>query len=179
LVEFWRWSVSDLVSNATRGVLAEFLVAKALGIPTEQIRSEWSAHDLTTPDDRLKIEVKSAAYVQSWVQTKLSRICFNVRAARPWNRETRFDGGDRRRCADIYVFALLAEQNKALIDPLNLSQWKFYALATSVLDRRERSQHSITLRSLEKLTGAVGFSALRDAVEAAVRSGGAAVRTGH
>ena len=34
LLDFWRWSVSDLVSNATRGIFAEFLVAKALGINT-------------------------------------------------------------------------------------------------------------------------------------------------
>ena len=29
---FWQWAVSDLVSNTARGVLAEFLVARALGI---------------------------------------------------------------------------------------------------------------------------------------------------
>ena len=29
LLDFWRWSVSDILSNATRGILAEFIVAKA------------------------------------------------------------------------------------------------------------------------------------------------------
>ena len=33
LKEFWRWYSSDLVSNATRGILAEYLVAVALGCP--------------------------------------------------------------------------------------------------------------------------------------------------
>ncbi len=32
LLDFWAWSVSDLVSNATRGRLAEFIVAHALDI---------------------------------------------------------------------------------------------------------------------------------------------------
>ena len=32
LVDYWRWSASDLVSNAQRGTLAEFLVAHALGV---------------------------------------------------------------------------------------------------------------------------------------------------
>ena len=32
VIDFWKWSVSDLVSNATRGRLAEFIVAKALKI---------------------------------------------------------------------------------------------------------------------------------------------------
>lgn len=31
LLDFWQWSVSDLVSNATRGRFAEFIVATALG----------------------------------------------------------------------------------------------------------------------------------------------------
>ena len=31
LQEFWQWSGSDLISNSQRGILAEFLVAIALG----------------------------------------------------------------------------------------------------------------------------------------------------
>ena len=31
LIDFWRWSISDLVDNTTRGALAEFIVACALG----------------------------------------------------------------------------------------------------------------------------------------------------
>ena len=45
LIDFWRWSVSDLVSNATRGRLAEFIVASALDI-TDGVRNEWDAFDL-------------------------------------------------------------------------------------------------------------------------------------
>jgi len=37
------------------------------------------------------------------------------------------------------------------VDPLNIDQWHFYVLPTAVLDARKRSQHSITLKSLEKL----------------------------
>lgn len=35
LLSFWQWSTSDLVSNATRGVLAEYIVARALGLETK------------------------------------------------------------------------------------------------------------------------------------------------
>lgn len=45
LTEFWRWSCSDLVSNATRGVLA----AHALGV-ADRVREEWAAYDLTAAD---------------------------------------------------------------------------------------------------------------------------------
>lgn len=30
LIDFWQWSVSDLVSNATRGRFAEFITLKSL-----------------------------------------------------------------------------------------------------------------------------------------------------
>jgi hypothetical protein len=45
LLSFWQWSASDVVSNATRGVLAEYLVAQALGIADGGVREEWAAYD--------------------------------------------------------------------------------------------------------------------------------------
>jgi hypothetical protein len=59
---FWRWSSSDLVSNALRGVLAEYLVACDIGV-ADGTRMEWDAYDLKTPGG-VKVEVKSAAYLQ-------------------------------------------------------------------------------------------------------------------
>ncbi len=93
LLDFWRWSASDLISNATRGVLAEFLIATALSIPLDCVRDEWGAYDLTTPTG-IKIEVKSAAYIQSWEQRKLSTILqpFCLEFRRRW------PGALRRMC---------------------------------------------------------------------------------
>jgi len=31
VLDFWRWSASDLISNTTRGILAEYIVARACG----------------------------------------------------------------------------------------------------------------------------------------------------
>lgn len=31
VADFWGWSVSDLVSNASRGILAEYIVGRAVG----------------------------------------------------------------------------------------------------------------------------------------------------
>jgi hypothetical protein len=59
LLSFWRWSASDIVSNATRGILAEYLVARAVGA-AKGVREEWAAYDLLCPDGTT-IEVKSAA----------------------------------------------------------------------------------------------------------------------
>ena len=163
LQDFWAWSVSDLVSNATRGRLAEYLVARALGVPTSGVRNEWAAHDLTAPTG-LKIEVKSAAYLQAWHQRHLSSIVFSIRPARAWDPTTNEQSPHQTREADVYVFALLAHRDKPTLDPMNTAQWRFYAVATRVLNARQRSQHSITLRSLEALAPAVPFASLATAV---------------
>lgn len=168
--DFWRWSVSDLISNATRGRLAEFIVANALSISTEDVRDEWGAYDLLTPEG-IKIEVKSAAYLQSWYQIKQSLISFRTPRTRAWNAETNRQEQDARRQAHVYVFALLGHRVKATLDPLDVDQWQFYVLPTWVLDARTRSQHSITLRTLETLSaGSVTYHHLRSKVLEAYES---------
>lgn len=151
LQDFWRWSASDILSNATRGILAEYLVARALGILVEEgVRDEWAAYDLTTPEG-FKVEVKSAAYLQSWYQDRLSRISFLVAKTRTWDPATNLLDSVPARKADVYVLALLHHQDKATVNPMDVEQWCFYVLPTSLLDSRTRSQHSITLPTLEQL----------------------------
>ncbi len=149
--DFWTWSASDLVSNVMRGHLAEFIVAKAISA-TEVVRNEWATYDLTTPD-KTKVEVKSAAYLQSWSQDDYSIIQFNVEPAKELDMEKGGYRGTPSRHADVYVFALLAHKDKLTVDPLNVTQWEFYVLPTAVLNERTRSQHSITLKTLEGLSG--------------------------
>lgn len=169
LLTFWQWSSSDLLSNSMRGVLAEYLVSRALRPDGQGVREEWASHDLTT-EDGIKVEVKSAGYLQSWHQEQLSRISFVVPKTRPWDPSTNGLGDVPARQADVYVFALLAHRDKATVDPMDVGQWTFFVLPTSVLDGRTRSQHSITLPTLAGLCGkAVSFSGLRDAVVEATR----------
>ena len=66
--EFWSWAYSDLLNNTLRGVLAEFLVKKSFSFlppPRGILRTDWTPYDLASPSGR-RIEVKSAAYLQSW-----------------------------------------------------------------------------------------------------------------
>lgn len=164
LRSFWQWSASDLVSNALRGVLAEYLVAQALGEANDGIQEEWAPYDLRTPEG-ITIEVKSAAEIQSWHQERLSTISFLCPKTRAWPPQTGLYEEGPRRQARVYVFALLAHQNQATLDPLNLDQWEFYVVPTAVLDARERSQHSITLPSLKALHGEpVTFEGIAGAV---------------
>ena len=166
LLDFWRWSSSDLLSNTARGIFAEFVVAAALGIPFEEIRDEWAPYDLETPEG-IKVEVKSAAFIQSWHQTAASKISFVAPKKRSWNPETNKLETEIRRHADVYVFALLFEQ-QSVPDPLNLDHWEFYVLPTAVLNARTESQRSINLRSLHALSGGpVSYDRLKDAVKKA------------
>lgn len=156
VLEFWRWSTSDLVDNTTRGVLAEFIVAKALGIDTTLPREGWATWDLNwrvAPDTTLAIEVKSAAYLQSWGQKRLSTIQFVVPRRRGFDAVANELEQSASRHAHVYVFCLLAHQDKTTIEPTDLDQWRFWAVPTKHLDDRQRSQHSITLNSLITLAG--------------------------
>ena len=134
-------------------------MARALKIPTgEEIRDEWAPFDLETPDG-IKIEDKSAAYVQSWKQSRFSRVSFGTPKTRAWDSEGGNLRSEPRRQADVYVFALFA-QREMPIDPLDLDQWKFYALSTQKLDDRK----SLSLSALEKLASLVDYHELADAV---------------
>ena len=56
LLSFWQWSSSEILGNALRGVLAEYIVSMDIKCPYE-IREEWDAYDLITPEN-IKVEVK-------------------------------------------------------------------------------------------------------------------------
>lgn len=160
LLSFWSWSVSDILSNATRGRFAEFVVGTAVGLDPKNLRDEWDAYDLKT-DNGIKIEVKSAAYIQTWNQKKISTISFSIKPAKFWDAETFFEDLHPTRHADVYVFCHLKHLDQATIDPLKMEQWDFYVLPTFKLDQYERSQSSITLNSLRKLTEPIEYSELK------------------
>jgi len=148
VLSFWQWSTSELLGNALRGILAEFIVASAIGV-LDSPREEWDAYDLMTKDG-LKIEVKSSAYLQSWKQKELSKISFGIQPTVVWtDNNTRSQHSKRQ--ADVYVFCLLAHKDKATVNPLDLSQWEFYVLDTKVLNDKNPLQKKITLPSLLRL----------------------------
>ena len=114
---------------------------------------------LLSPDG-IKIEVKSAAYLQSWSQQHLSKINFSIKAARYWDSLTNTQAATPARHADVYIFCLLKHKDQYSLDPMNLDQWEFYVVATSTINNYKRSQTSITLQSLDKLTTPVTYDKL-------------------
>lgn len=148
LIDFWRWSGSMLSDNTTRGILAEFIVAAALGL-REKIRRAWDECDIRMPSNT-SVEVKSAAHYQAWEQDKPSTIQFHIAPRGRWNPETGKFTEQKRRWADIFVFCVFEGEN--CLDCLDMNKWDFYVIATRVLDQEVPQQVTIGLRSLIKLS---------------------------
>ena len=164
LLDFWKWNQSDILNNSLRGILAEFIVAKAVNAINET-RVEWDAYDLLTADG-IKIEVKSAAYLQSWQQSKNSIIQYNIRPTLAWEASTNTYTTEIKRTADVYVFCLLNEQDRHLVNPLDLDQWEFFVLATEQINREKGSQKTIGLNGILKMEPIMtGFKGIKDAVK--------------
>jgi len=149
VLSFWRWSASNLAGNNLRGHLAEYLVASDLGI-SQNTRIEWDSYDLLFNSDT-RLEVKSAAFLQSWHQNKLSAITFSIAPTHSWDPKTGIYSKDCIRNSDVYIFCLLIHKDKNTLDPTNLDQWEFYILPTKTLNEKLGSQKTISLNSLRKL----------------------------
>ncbi|MGI9255638.1 MAG: hypothetical protein ACR2PY_01740 [Salinispira sp.] len=159
--DFWRWSASDLMSNTMRGVLAEYIVCRAIGSDSD-FRQEWDAYDILTPEN-IKVEIKSSAYLQAWKQKDYSKISFGIQPTQGWDARTGEYSGEKKRQADVYIFCVLTEKNPKIIDPLKLEQWDFYVMRTAILNDKLGDQETLALRSLQKLKPRkANVSTLRD-----------------
>jgi len=163
LIDFWKWNMSDLLSNATRGTFAEFIVATAMDIDLSGVREEWDAYDLKT-EDGIKIEVKTSAYLQTWFQKKYSEIIFSIKSAYSWNSETNESLKIKSRPSDIYVFCLLTHKNKKTVNPLDMNQWAFYVLSTNKINNYFGNKSTVGLKSLEGITKSVNYNELKDKI---------------
>ena len=143
LLDFWQWMGSNLLSNATRGVFAEYLVSLAVG-SSDECRDEWAPYDVMAPSE-IKIEVKTSAFIQAWPQMEYSRPQFDIAPKRLDN------SNEVSRSSDVYVFCLLHHRIQATIDPLNMSQWTFYVLSTKALTEQVSRQKSIGLSRLPQI----------------------------
>ena len=139
LIDFWSWNQSDLIENRTRGILAEYIVKNALDVKKND-RIEWDDYDLIT-ENGVKIEIKSASYIQTWEQEKFSKITFDISI----NKRSKYE-----RKSDFYIFCLLDCKKQNEINPLILEQWTFFLVETTEINNVLKSQSTITLNSLRK-----------------------------
>jgi len=160
LIEFWRWSTSDLLSNATRGKFAEYIVATAMDADLSLPIEEWSEYDLNVKG--IKIEVKTSSYLQTWSQSNYSKIIFLIKRKGDTSVKTKKE--DLNRPSDLYVFCLLNHKDKKTVNPLNMDQWLFYVLSTNKINNIFKEKNSISLEKLEKEVIGIKYDELKERI---------------
>ncbi|MCP2637654.1 hypothetical protein K0817_013930 [Microbacterium sp. HD4P20] len=161
VLDFWRFAMSDLRTNNTRGYLAEFLVARSLGVVAERV--EWDDFDVLW--EGVKIEVKSSAYLQSWPQRRLSQIKFTNLRGREWGDITAGLAAEKTYKADVYVLSVHTIQHHDNYNPLDVAAWQFYILPRSTLVGL--NVDSLTLPTVARLTNPIPYNGLADAIRTA------------
>ncbi|MYW69941.1 hypothetical protein GTY65_38700 [Streptomyces sp. SID8379] len=168
VMDFWRYSVPNLVTNTSRGLLAQYLVHTALGSTTRP--DEWDCYDVEG-DDGLRVEVKASAYLQSWEQRELSRVTFSVEKRRKWTSANGFSGEPTHN-ADAYVFAVHTATRHEEYDPLDVSQWEFYVASRATI--AELNQKTAGLATVRRIAaGPVPFGRLGELIRSAGHAEGA------
>lgn len=158
VIDFWRWSSSELNDNLLRAALGEYIVASAIGDHcVDRQRAGWRVYDLRT-DYGCKIEVKTSAHRQTWSQNKPSPSIFDIGRKVDWDSSS----PDAIRHSDVYVFCVVNNDAPG-DDPLDLSKWDFYVVATSDLNVIAGNQKTISLSALKRrlpftATGYAGLS---------------------
>lgn len=132
LIDLWRWAFSDLKANVIRAIVAEFIVARAVGDPTP-FRNPWGNHDVTSQEG-FRLQVKSSAYLQAWPQRHLSKPGFSGLKARSWDPLYGY-GPERTTRADVFVFALQTALNHEHYDVFDVRQWDFWVVPAQVIEK--------------------------------------------
>ena len=165
VLDFWSWAFSDLISSANRSVFAEFLVGAVLGT-TENTRIEWDVADHIYRGR--KIKVRSAAYIEQWLQSKPSRITFPVNHVQRKAIKTSIPGITLYPRAELYVFCLFDVKERSEANMLDTGRWHFYPVAAHVIESKYRGKKTITLREVERVAPPVQILQLRRAIDGVI-----------
>jgi hypothetical protein len=170
-LEFWQWAMGDLQMNTARGLLVEWLVAKALGDPSP-FRVEWGPYDVRAANGT-KVEIKATGLLQGWAMKRHSTPEWTfsaVAANKVWSPEVGDDVQvDPQTRVHVWIFALHTATEQEHYAPLDVEPWEFRVMAHRRL--LATGQKSARLSTLDKKWGlkAVGYEQLADAVSEARR----------
>lgn len=144
VIDFWRFAYSDLNSDP-RDYLAEYIVSYALGINKPFNKEGWTLFDILYNEKR--IEVKCTGYFQTWRtdEKTCKQRCFSIRPAHD-NTKNTFE-----RQNDVYVFCLLLGETREEANPLNLNNWEFYIVPTTLINEKCKTNKTISLNRIKKL----------------------------
>lgn len=141
--DFWKFYYSNIYS--LHGEIAEFVVARALGIIEAQNTEYWTLWDISYRN--MRIEVKATAYYHLWnVGGKVSKQrTFSIAAANGSYDPQKSGNTEFCRQNDLYVFCLNNGTTKASSYPLNMDNWEFYVVPTAFLNEHCANNKTISI----------------------------------
>lgn len=161
VLDFWRFEFSNLIDIL--GYVAEFLVAKALWKEIPDNCKGWTPFDINYKN--IRIEVKATSYYQAWREDE------GVSEQRSFSiRKTHDKNGELIRQNDIYVFCVDEGRDFQSSDPLNLDNWTFYVVPTSIINEKCRDQKKIGLNRIKHLDSVYGKSISYDQIKPTIDS---------
>ena len=174
VLDFWRYAYGQL--EGLSETLAEFLVARALGIEKAENVNYWTAYDMAYRNKR--IEVKATSYVHPW-NTSISKVrTFSIEPTNNsyWGNSDDGVNGEKKlsRQSDVYVFCLNANMDIQNNNPLNVDDWIFYVVPTFeiniyCMNNSNPEQKKISLNVVKRLAkNGVAFDELKNAVDNAI-----------
>lgn len=137
----------NLLTNYTRGAVAEVVVAELLG--GELVGEGYGSWDIDV--DGVRVEVKATGDIQSWPQTRPSTPTFSVARAAGWIEQSNgsfIADPTKERRNDVYVFC-----HHRGTRPDVISEWDFYVCATSRIDEVLGDAKTVGLSALKARFG--------------------------
>lgn len=169
-VDYWQFQFSNVWDLYEE--VAEFIVAKALGMAKPFNKNGWTPFDILYNGKR--VEVKATAYYHSWRGDNdySENRSFSIAETVGQHNEKK-DEPERQN--DVYVFCLNTGKNQKDADPFEMRHWEFYVVPTCVINKECGNNKSISLGRLRKITkeqGKVNYSQLKAAIDTALAESG-------
>ena len=161
MLEFWRWKYSEIYD--IQDELAEFIVAKALGLKEAYNVGNWTLFDIDYRDTR--IEVKETSYQHAWQtdeEEKSKQRTFSITKA---YSEYADNTSEYERQNDIYVFCLNTGMTRAESNPLQLEHWEFYIVPTDVINEECGDGKTVSLSRIRQMTDKVDYSQIKNMID--------------
>lgn len=170
VLDFWRFYYGNIAWHSDN--LAEYLVARSLGIEQAENVTYWTAYDMSYRGKR--IEVKFTEYVHSWNKERVSKKrSFSIKPSHNAYWDEMAEGGLSRQ-NDLYVFCVKTSQDLQNTRPLVLDDWEFYVAATADINKYAEgngnpNQKTISLGAVKRIVGdPVKYDKLKEKVDAVI-----------
>lgn len=167
MLDFWKYQFSNIYDLQDQ--IAEFLVGKALGLNEAQNRDGWTLYDMKYRN--ACIEVKETGYYHSWQEKYADGKISQQRSfgIHPAYSKYKNSSSDLARQNDIYVFCLNTGTTPEDSNPLELGNWEFYVIPTSVINSTcKPEQKTISLGRVRKMSRCLKYSELKSEIDSII-----------